>query len=127
MVYPNYEREESDSTSDEEIDWANVDVRLDPEGDDLPQDRWLELKMITIEGEPNPQKSKHLAEKWETRMLEAQEMASAAEKNTEDTPRTNVEEDPIVFESTGTSQVPLVLYGISPDSSMLFAEDTKAS
>ena len=122
-----YEREESDSTSDKEIDWANVDVRLDPEGDDLSQDRWLELKMITIEGEPNPQKSKRLAEKWETRMLEAQEMASAVEKNTEDTPRTNVEEDPTVFESTGTSQVPLVLYGISLDSSMLFAEDTKAS
>ena len=98
-----YEREEGDSASDEEINWANTDVHLDLEGDDLPQDRWLELKVITIEGEPNPWKSKHLAEKWETCMLEAQEMASAAEKNTEDTPCTNVEEDPTVFESAGTS------------------------
>ena len=31
-----YEREEGDSTSNEEIDWANMDVCLDPEGDDLP-------------------------------------------------------------------------------------------
>ena len=58
-----YEREEGDSTSNEEIEWANTDVHLDLEGDNLPQDRWLKLKAITIEGEPNPQKSKHLAEK----------------------------------------------------------------
>ena len=109
-----YEREEGDSASDEEIDWANTDVHLGPEGDDLPQDRWLKLKVITIEGEPNPRKSKHLAEKRETCMLEAQEMASATEKNTEDTPRTNVEEDPTVFESTRTSQVPLMLYRDQP-------------
>ena len=98
-----YEREEGDSASDKEINWANADVCLDLEGDDLSQDRWLELKAITIEGEPNPWKSKHLAEKRETRMLEAQEMASAMEKNTEDTPCTNVEEDPTVFKSAGTS------------------------
>ena len=41
-------------------------------------------------------------------------MASAAEKNTKDTPHTNVEEDLTVFESTGTSQVPLMLYGDQP-------------
>ena len=98
-----YEREEGDSASNEEIDWANTDVCLDPEGDNLPQDRWLELKAITIEGEPNPWKSKHLAEKWETHMLEAQEMALAMEKNSEDTPHTNVKEDPTVFKSARTS------------------------
>ena len=108
-----YEREEGDSASNEEIDWANADVHLDPEGDDLSQHRWLKLKAITIEGEPNPQKSKHLAEKQETRMLEAQE-ASAAEKNTENIPCTNVEEDLTVFESARTPQVPLVLYGDQP-------------
>ena len=31
-----YEKEEGDIASDEEIDWANADLRLDPEGDDLP-------------------------------------------------------------------------------------------
>ncbi|KAF8553605.1 hypothetical protein OG21DRAFT_1373466, partial [Imleria badia] len=29
-----YENEEGDNAQDEEIDWANADVRLDPEGDD---------------------------------------------------------------------------------------------
>ena len=98
-----YEREEGDSASDEEINWANTNMHLDLEGNNLLQDRWLELKVITIEGEPNPWKSKHFAEKWETHMLEAQKMASAVERKTEDIPHTNVEEDPTVFESAGTS------------------------
>ena len=89
-------------------------MHLDLEGDDLSQDRWLKLKAITIEEEPNPRKRKCLAEKQETYMLEAQEMASATEKNTEDTPHTNVEEDLTVFESARTSQIPLVLYGDQP-------------
>ena len=41
-------------------------------------------------------------------------MASATEKNTEDTPRTNVGEDLTVFESARTLQVPLMLYGDQP-------------
>ena len=66
-----YKKEEGDSASDEEINWANADLRLDPEEDDLPHDRWLEMKMIIIEGEPNPQKSMRLVEKQETQILEA--------------------------------------------------------
>ena len=89
-----YEREEGDSASDEEIDWANMDVCLDLEGDNLPQNRWLKLKAITIEGEPNPQKSKCLAEKW--------------------APCTSVKKDPTVFESARTSQVPLMQYRNQP-------------
>ena len=49
-----YEKEEGDSASDKEIDWANADVHLDPDGDDLPHDRWLELRAVTVEGEPSP-------------------------------------------------------------------------
>lgn len=67
-----YERQEGDSTSDEEINWANVDMHLDPDRNEA----------VTIEGKPSPQKSKCLAERWETHILEAQEMASAAEKTT---------------------------------------------
>jgi hypothetical protein len=96
-----YEKEEGDSTSDEEIDWANADVHLDPEGNDLPHDRWLELRAVTIEGEPSPQKSKRLAEKRETQVLEAQEMASVVERITEEAPHTIVEENPTVLESAG--------------------------
>ena len=72
-----YDGEEGDSTSNEEIDWENTNVHLDPEGDDLPQDRQPELKAVIVEGEPNPRKSKHLAEKRETHISEAREMASA--------------------------------------------------
>jgi hypothetical protein len=83
-----YEKEEGDTTSNEEIDWANVDVHLDPEGNVLPHDRWLELRAGTIEGEPSPQKSKHLVEKQETSIIEAQEMASVTESITEEAPHT---------------------------------------
>ncbi|KAF8547068.1 hypothetical protein OG21DRAFT_1490546 [Imleria badia] len=69
---------------------------------------------MTVEGETNPQVSKRLAEKQETHIQEVQEMASATERKTEDTPHTNVEEEPTVFESAGTSQVPLVQYGDQP-------------
>ena len=106
---------EGDGTSDEEIDWANADLQLDPEGDDLPHDRWLEMKTITIEGKPNPEKSKRLVEKRETQILEAQEMASAAERTAEEAPHTNVEEDLTVLESAGILREPLVEYGDQPE------------
>jgi len=38
-----YEMEEGKGVQNECVDWANTDVRLDPEGDDLPQDRLREL------------------------------------------------------------------------------------
>jgi len=38
-----YEMEGGEGVQNECVDWANTDVRLDPEGDDLPQDRLREL------------------------------------------------------------------------------------
>jgi hypothetical protein len=67
-----------------------------------------------IESETNPQKSKQLAEKRETQIQEEQEMASAMERKTEDTHCTSMKEELTVFESTRTSQVPLVQYGNQP-------------
>ena len=58
-----YKKEEGNGTSNEEINWANADLRLDSEGNDLLHDRWLEMKTITIEGEPHHRKRKRLAEK----------------------------------------------------------------
>jgi hypothetical protein len=55
-----YENKEGDNAQDEEINWANADVQLDPEGDDLPQDQWLELKSMMVEGETNPRKASNL-------------------------------------------------------------------
>ena len=43
-----YENGGGESTSDKDIDWANADVRLDPEGDDLPHDRWQELRLSAV-------------------------------------------------------------------------------
>jgi len=38
-----YEMEGGKGVQDECVDWANADMRLDPEGDDLPQDQLREL------------------------------------------------------------------------------------
>jgi hypothetical protein len=105
-----YESDGGDEAHDEEIDWATADTRLDPEGDDLPHDRWLELKSIAVEDSNGPRKSRRLAEKRETRTSEAQELASAAERTTRDPPTTSVAGDPTVLESaeaSGTSPVNL--------------------
>ena len=73
------------------------------------------MKTITIEGEPNPRKSKRLAEKRKTQILEAQEMASAVERTAEEAPHTNVEEDPTVLGSAGTLREALIEYGDQPE------------
>ena len=122
-----YEKEEGNGTSNEKIDWANADLWLDPKRNDLPHDRWLEMKVITIEEELNPQKSKHLVEKRETWILEAQEMAPAAESTAEEAPHTNMKENLTVLKSAGTLQEPLVEYGINPNFLMLSARGTMKS
>jgi len=38
-----YEVEGGEGVQNECVDWANADMRLNPEGDDLPQDRLREL------------------------------------------------------------------------------------
>ena len=38
-----YEMEGGEGAQDERVDWVNVDIRLNPEGDNLPQDRLREL------------------------------------------------------------------------------------
>ena len=41
-----YEDGGGEAASDKNIKWANVDAQLDPEGDDLPHDRWQELRLL---------------------------------------------------------------------------------
>ena len=38
-----YEDEGGEIAPEEDVEWANADARLGPEGDDLPHDRWQEL------------------------------------------------------------------------------------
>jgi len=50
-----YEDGGGECASNEDIDWANANIRLDPEGDDLPHDQWQELHLSAIRevgGEP---------------------------------------------------------------------------
>ena len=43
-----YYETEGGEGAHEHVDWANADIRLDPEGDDLPQDRLRELRLTSM-------------------------------------------------------------------------------
>ena len=43
-----YETEGGEGAHNERVDWANADIRLDPEGDDLPQDQLRELRLASM-------------------------------------------------------------------------------
>ena len=50
------------------VEWANADARLDPEGDNLPHDRWQELRLsaMTTQGKRPRQPDRVLDEPRET-------------------------------------------------------------
>ena len=90
---------------EESVEWANADAQLDPEGDDLPHDRWQELclsAMITRGKRPR-QPNGVLDEPREARRVEAEEMADHAERSKEDNLIKGSGDDPNLLESAGNS------------------------
>ena len=86
------------------VDWANADIRLDPEGDDLPQDRLRELQltsMRTSQGEV--QCSTCLHRKQEECCVKAADMRKHAEPSRERTPLVTTSGDPTLLKSAGQS------------------------
>ena len=43
-----YEDGGGETAPEESVEWANTDAQLDPEGDNLPHDRWQELRLSTM-------------------------------------------------------------------------------
>jgi len=100
-----YEDGGGESVSNDDIDWANADIRLDPEGDDLPHDRWQELRLSAIRkvgGEPTT-KNKRMTEQKEARRMEAEEMATNAERSKGEDLSESLGDDPSLLESAGSS------------------------
>ena len=96
-----YEEGGGESVSEGDIDWANADVRLDPEGDDLPHDRWQELHLSAMRTEGNALK-RGLAERKEAHRIEAEEMAVNAERSKGEDLSKNSGDDPSLLESVGS-------------------------
>ena len=90
---------------EEDIEWANADARLDPEGDDLPHDRWQELRLsaMSMQGKRPIQPERVLDEPREAQRVEAEEMAAHAERSEEDNPIEGSGDDPSLLESVGNS------------------------
>ena len=88
----------------ERVDWANADIRLDPEGDDLPQDRLRELRLASMRASQGEvQCSTQLRRKQEERRVEAAEMCEHAEPCRERTPLITTSGDPTLLKSAGQS------------------------
>ena len=78
---------------------------MDPEGDNLPHDRWQELRLsaMTTRGKRPRQPDRVLDEPRETRRAEAEEMAARAERSEEDNPIEDSRDDPNLLKSAGNS------------------------
>ena len=100
-----YEDGGGEAAPDKNIKWANADARLDPEGDNLPHNRWQELCLgaMTTWGNRPRQTERALSEPREARRVEAEEMATHAERSKEDNPLENSRDDPSLLESAGSS------------------------
>ena len=100
-----YEDGGGEAASDKNIEWANADARLDPEGDDLPHDRWQELCLgaMTTRGNHPRQTERVLSVPREAQRVEAEEMATHAERSEEDNSLENLRDDPSLLESAGSS------------------------
>ena len=85
--------------------WANTDAQLDPEGDDLPHDRWQELCLsaMTMQGNHPRQPNRVLDEPREARRVEAEEMADHTKRSEEDNPVEGLGDNPSLLESVGNS------------------------
>jgi len=65
-----YEMEGGEGVQNECVDWANTDVRLNPEGDDLPQDRLRELRLASMRAsQDDVRRSNRLRGKQEDRQI----------------------------------------------------------
>jgi len=99
-----YEMEGGEGVQNECVDWANADVRLDPEGDDLPQDRLRELRLASMRAsQDDVRRSNRLRGKQEDRHIEAAELREHAEPSRERTAPARTSEDLTLLESAGQS------------------------
>jgi len=100
-----YEDGGGESASNDDIDWANADICLDPEGDDLPHDRGQELRLSAIRkvgGEPMT-KNKRMTEQKEAHRMEAEEMVTNAKRSKGEDLSESSGDDPSLLESAGSS------------------------
>jgi Integrase zinc binding domain/RNase H-like domain found in reverse transcriptase len=78
--------------------YVNADARLNPDGELLPTDRYMELKTAAT------RRSSHLAEKKEARIVESEEMNDSAEQALlEDTPPSKDDDDITVTAASSDS------------------------
>ena len=100
-----YEDGGGEIAPEEDVEWAKVDARLDPEGDDLPQDRWQELHLsVMIMWEKHPRQSERVLSKpREAQRAKVEEMATHTERSGEGNPIESLRDDPSLLGSMGSS------------------------
>ncbi|KIK14683.1 hypothetical protein PISMIDRAFT_17126 [Pisolithus microcarpus 441] len=83
----------------ETVEWATADIRLDPEGDDLPIDRLRELHLAAMRDE-----MPKIREPVEERRVETDVLREHAEQRREEPTCTPMSEDPTLLDSAGDPQ-----------------------
>ena len=98
-----YETEGGKGTH-EHVDWVNANIRLDLEGDDLPQDWLRELQLALMRtSQGKVRHSTRLHGKQEECCVEAAEMHKHTEPSRERTPLVTTSGDPTLLKSVGQS------------------------
>ncbi|KIK15843.1 hypothetical protein PISMIDRAFT_16230 [Pisolithus microcarpus 441] len=95
-----YETDGGDEAQKETVEWATADIRLDPEGDDLPIDRLRELRLAAMQDE-----TPKIREPTEERRAEADTLRQHAEQRREEPTRAPMSEDPTLLDSAGDPQM----------------------
>ncbi|KIK12982.1 hypothetical protein PISMIDRAFT_18316 [Pisolithus microcarpus 441] len=94
-----YETDGGDEAQKETVEWAMANIRLDPEGDDLPIDRLRELCLAAMRDE-----TPKIREPTEERRAEADALRQHAEQRREEPTRAPMSEDPTLLDSAGDPQ-----------------------
>jgi len=104
-----YKMEGGEEVQNKCVNWANADVRLDPEGDDLPHDQLRELRLALMRAsQDNVRHSNRLHGKREDRCIEAAELCEHTELSRERTAPAHMSEVLTLLESAGQSLPPVL-------------------
>ncbi|KIK12903.1 hypothetical protein PISMIDRAFT_18393 [Pisolithus microcarpus 441] len=94
-----YETDGGDEAQKETVEWAMANIRLDPEGDDLPIDRLRELHLAAMRDE-----TPKIREPTEEHRAEADALRQHAEQRREEPTCAPMSEDATLLDSVGDPQ-----------------------
>lgn len=91
--FSRYHQSDTDADKWQAYDYVNADLRLDPEGDDLPWGRVVEIRSMAVDEE-----NRQLRESTEEREIEARKLSDASKKQQSLEIESQEDDDPTIFD-----------------------------